>query len=233
MPKIAPPHCVLSLAAVLVAVPAIAVEPVPVAASAYRLSGEQSAFRLAGREPHAPGPDLREEPAIPAQLADKPFAAMIHRAARNAALDPALVHAVIFVESGYNPAARSPKGAVGLMQVLPETALRYGVPHPGSSPEANLRAGTRYLSDLMSLFDHRLDLALAAYNAGEQAVLRHGQRIPPYRETQLYVPAVLAKYHEWRQEPPTPVPPPARIEYLPGTRLDLTASQTARDAAAH
>lgn len=183
----------------------------------YRLKVETpGAFRLATASNASSG-----KPAIPAQLADKPFAELIDGAAREAALDPALVHALIYVESRYNPAARSPKGALGLMQVLPETALRYGIANPIRSIEANLTAGTRYLSDLMSLFDHRLDLVLAAYNAGEQTVLRYGQRIPPYRETLDYVPAVLAKYREWQDPPPAPV---RRIEYLPGTLLDLSTA---------
>ena len=111
--------------------------------------------------------------------------------------------------------------AVGLMQLLPETAARYGVPNPARSLQANLRAGTRYLRDLLQLFDDRIELALAAYNAGENAVQRYGLRIPPFRETQEYVPAVLEKYREWK-EPPAPAAPPARvrIQYLPGTVLD-------------
>lgn len=120
-------------------------------------------------------------------------------------------------------------GAIGLMQVLPGTAARHGVSDPGGSPEANLRAGTRYLSYLMRLFHDRIDLVLAAYNAGENAVLRYGLRIPPFRETQRYVPAVLARYHEWREPAPqvSPDPPvanvPDRIRYLVGTRLEFSA----------
>lgn len=163
-----------------------------------------------------------QEAVQPRRFAHQRFSELIEAAARNAALDPALVHAVIAVESGYDPEARSPKGAIGLMQVLPETASRYGVTDPASSPEANLRAGTRYLRYLMQLFDDRLELVLAAYNAGEHAVLRHGNRIPPYRETQRYVPAVMARYLEWR-EPAAPAVPakPTRtgIPYMPGTSL--------------
>ncbi len=211
-------------AAVACVAPAIGAETAPGATSAYRLSVEQpGVYRLKGKLPQAPAPEPAREPPIPSLLADKPFAAQIQIAARDAAIDQALVHAVIFVESRYNSAARSPKGALGLMQVLPDTAARYGVANAAFSPEANLQAGTRYLSDLMQLFDNRLDLVLAAYNAGENAVLRYGERIPPYRETQLYVPAVLAKYREWQQPPPqapAPAAIPAGIEYLPGTRLD-------------
>ena len=206
------------------AAPCLAGDASLLAASEYRLNVEKpGAFRLAGSA--GPASPLPAAPPIATQLADKPFAQFIDSAAREAALEPALVHAVIYVESRYNPTARSPKGALGLMQVLPGTAARYGITNPTHSIEANLRAGTRYLSDLMELFDNRLELVLAAYNAGEQTVLRYGRRIPPYRETQHYVPAVLAKYREW-QEPPLPVVTVRRrIEYLPGTLLDPAMRQ--------
>lgn len=163
-------------------------------------------------------------------LAARPYAKLIEHAAREAALDPALVHAVISVESAYNATARSPAGAIGLMQLMPDTALRYGVKDPARSLEGNLRAGTQYLRDLMRLFNGRLDLVLAAYNAGENAVIKYGQKIPPYAETQAYVPAVLAKYREWRVAlPSAPVEAketsagPKRIEYMPGTVLNVNA----------
>lgn len=158
-----------------------------------------------------------QQAVTPRRFADQRFSGLIETAARDAALDPALVHAVIAVESGYNPEARSAKGAIGLMQVLPETASRYGVADPASSPEANLRAGTRYLRHLMRLFDDRLELVLAAYNAGEHAVLRHGNRIPPYRETQQYVPAVMARYLEWREPAPPAAPAWTGTLYMLGT----------------
>jgi len=212
----------LALAAMsaLAALPCAADEVSPPAPAAYRLNvAEPHSLRLFGEAP--------AEPAIPALLAKMPYSALVWGAARQTSLDPALVHAVIFVESRYDAAARSPKGAIGLMQVLRETAARYGVADPARSPEANVTAGTRYLQDLMQLFDGRLDLVLAAYNAGENAVVRYGHRIPPYRETQLYVPAVLAKYREWQEPaPPGKALTPASIEYLPGTRLDLKALGT-------
>jgi soluble lytic murein transglycosylase-like protein len=158
-------------------------------------------------------------PPAAAQVEARPFARQIEQAARDAGLDPVLVHAVIDAESRYNPVARSPKGALGLMQVLPETAARYGVAHALLPIEGNLKAGTRYLRDLMALFENRLDLALAAYNAGENAVLRHGKRIPPYRETLQYVPAVLDRYRAWREPDAAVRAEPSRIEYLPGTLL--------------
>jgi soluble lytic murein transglycosylase-like protein len=116
----------------------------------------------------------------------------IERHARAKGLDPDLVHAVIRAESAYRPEAVSPKGAIGLMQVMPATGLRFGVADL-SQPEGNLRAGTAYLRHLLDRF-HNVPLALAAYNAGEGAVIRHGKQIPPYPETQDYVRIILRDY---------------------------------------
>ena len=121
------------------------------------------------------------------------FEQEVIKAADKAGLDPALVHAVIRVESAYRPDAVSPKGAVGLMQVIPATGRRFGV-EDLLQPSANIQAGTQYLSYLMRMFDGDLRLVLAAYNAGENAVLRHGKRVPPYTETVRYVPRVLNTY---------------------------------------
>lgn len=215
----------LSTCVALVALPVFAAEPEPT--SDYRLNVKQESFRLV--DPSVPEPPAKKLPPIPPHLVERPYANLIHAAAHDVALDPALVHAVIHVESGYNQKAVSPKGAIGLMQLMPDTARRYGVTNPAKSPEANLRAGTLYLKELMQMFEGRLDLVLAAYNAGEKAVQHYGLRIPPYAETQAYVPAVMAKYREW-QEPPPPAPPagPVYIEYMPGTRLNTQSLQTVR-----
>lgn len=191
---------------------AIAADLSGASGSPYRLRGATESYRL--MDPAKAAVDNE----VPTHLADKPFAELIHVAARNAGLEPELVHAVIAVESGYQPNAKSEKGAIGLMQVLPETAQRYGIQDPSRSVRENLRAGTLYLKDLMQLFNGRLELVLAAYNAGEKVVLRYGLKIPPYPETQRYVPAVLAKYSEIRPQVVAPVD--SRIEYLPGTRLN-------------
>jgi soluble lytic murein transglycosylase-like protein len=118
---------------------------------------------------------------------------VIRGAAKDATIQAALVRAVIVVESGFNPRATSKKGAIGLMQLLPATAKRYGVKNI-YDPEQNVRAGAHYLSDLLVRFDSNLELALAAYNAGEEAVERYGRHVPPFRETLAYVPSVMKVY---------------------------------------
>ncbi len=106
-----------------------------------------------------------------------------------------LLHAVVATESAYDPNAVSRAGAVGLMQLMPETAKRYGVSNR-RNPAENLSGGTRYLRDLLRLFNNNLVLALAAYNAGEGAVQRHGNKVPPYKETQRYVRKVINFYNK-------------------------------------
>lgn len=146
---------------------------------------------------------LPQEPEAGEPLRLAKFGSQIHAAARETNVDPALIHAVISVESGYNPAARSSAGAVGLMQLMPGTAKRYGV-KDRLDPAQNIRGGARYLRDLKVLFDDNLNLVLAAYNAGEDAVMKHGRRIPPYRETVAYVPKVLGHYRRFRPAPVAP-----------------------------
>lgn len=114
----------------------------------------------------------------------------IDRIARQNGLDPDLLHAVIRTESAYNPSAVSSAGATGLMQLMPGTAKRYGVKDIWD-PLDNLQGGARYLRDLLDMFDNDQRLALAGYNAGENAVKKYGNRIPPYPETQRYVRKVL------------------------------------------
>ena len=164
-------------------------------------------------------PELQAATSVP-DLSDKPYARQIDAASREAGVDPALVHAVVSVESAYRAAAVSPKGAVGLMQVLPQTASRYGVADPLNVSD-NLRAGTRHLRRLIDKYDDRLDLVLAAYNAGEGAVSRYNERIPPYAETRDYVPRVIANYRAVGKRAELPTMQRAAIDYLPGTRLRL------------
>src|SRR5580700_6956712 len=120
---------------------------------------------------------------------------MIERAARLAAVQPELVRAVIVVESAFNPRAVSKRGALGLMQLKPSTARHYGVSN-AFDPEQNITAGAHYLRDLMLRFGNNMELALAAYNAGEDAVERYGRNIPPFSETRQYVPNVMRVYRK-------------------------------------
>lgn len=121
---------------------------------------------------------------------------MVLQASRRHGLDPHLVSALVHVESAFKPLARSPKGALGLMQIMPATGARYGVASGSDllDPATNIDVGTRYLRDLTRMFDGRIDLVLAAYNAGEGAVRRYGNRIPPYRETENYVSRIRQLY---------------------------------------
>lgn len=123
------------------------------------------------------------------------FADLIEQAAYRHHVDAKLVHAVIQTESAYNSSAQSPKGAVGLMQLMPDTARRFGVTDR-SDPDQNVDGGTRYLKYLINMFNPNIDLAVAAYNAGENAVIRYNNSIPPYPETQNYVKQVLALYRQ-------------------------------------
>lgn len=118
---------------------------------------------------------------------------VIAEAARASAVDPRLVKSVMLIESGFDPGAVSRKGARGLMQLMPETALRYGVRHI-HDPAENVEGGARYLAYLLGLFGGDLAKSLAAYNAGEGAVARYGG-VPPYEETRLYVHKGLTAYH--------------------------------------
>lgn len=123
----------------------------------------------------------------------KEYYALVDEVAKSNSLESEFLHAVIQTESAYNPYATSPKGAVGLMQLMPGTARRYGVTDR-TDIFSNLHGGARYLRYLLDLFGGNKELALAGYNAGENAVIRYGNEIPPYRETRNYVKRVMAIY---------------------------------------
>ncbi|MGE3840618.1 MAG: lytic transglycosylase domain-containing protein [Vicinamibacterales bacterium] len=146
-----------------------------------------------------PWPEPSSEPAAspgPVVMAPTgPFGELIEPLARVHGVDPSLVRAVVATESAFEPRARSPKGAMGLMQLMPITARQYAVRDP-YDPTSNLSAGIRHLKFLLDRYDIRI--ALAAYNAGEATVLRHGG-IPPFRETREYVNRVLRRLAEYRR----------------------------------
>lgn len=145
------------------------------------------ATRLAAR------PDLD----LPAEATVRRFAPIVARAARVHGVDEALVHAVIFAESSYDPDAISPAGASGLMQLMPATAAHYGV-RDLFDPAQNVGGGVRFLRDLLDRFDGNVELAVAAYNAGANAVIRAGNRVPPHPATAAYVPKVIDYYRHFQ-----------------------------------
>ncbi|WP_050463344.1 lytic transglycosylase domain-containing protein [Herbaspirillum autotrophicum] len=136
----------------------------------------------------------------------KKYEALLNQSAQEFSLDPALLKAIMAAESGFNPAAVSPKGAIGLMQIMPDTAARYGVQSDRrktvqqklTDPRINIRLAARYLHDLQLLFPKRLELAIASYNAGEGAVQKYNNQIPPYPETRNYV-QLVAQFYQMYQ----------------------------------
>lgn len=128
------------------------------------------------------------------------YDAIIEKAAVSNAVEANLLRAVIVVESGFNSRAVSKRGAVGLMQLMPATASRFGVSNL-YDPKENVHAGARYLKFLIDRFGQNVRLALAAYNAGEEAVDRNGGQIPPFTETMAYVPRVLKIYQMLAEMP--------------------------------
>ena len=132
--------------------------------------------------PRPAGPGKRER-----------YASLVDAAAAASGVDGALLHAVISVESGYSEQARSRRGASGLMQLMPQTAREFGAADV-FDPAQNINGGARYLKYLLEKYDNQLDLVLAAYNAGEQALLKYGKKVPPFRETLHYVKQVQARY---------------------------------------
>jgi hypothetical protein len=157
-------------------------------------------FQLSSELKFLPATSRLEDHIIYKRLQKTPnvvkFESLVLSEAHRQRLDPALVKAVIAVESAYDPGAISPKGAVGLMQLIPGTAERYGVRRI-ADPKENVNGGTRYLRDLIDLFKGDLQLALAGYNAGEGAVIKYQNRIPPFPETQAYVKLVLQFYEHF------------------------------------
>ncbi|RMH22394.1 MAG: lytic transglycosylase domain-containing protein, partial [Acidobacteria bacterium] len=195
------PLSVPAAAGVLAA--ALAVAPALPAAAEVEVKILDDGTRLITNHGAASRPQGRAvRPAAP----PSEIARLIERYAHRADLDPRLVRAVVQVESGYDPRARSTKGAMGLMQLMPETARELAVRDP-YDVEQNIRGGTTYLRRMLDRFDQDLTLALAAYNAGPGAVERHGG-VPPFRETRDYVRKVYRLYRG--SPPPATARPPRR-----------------------
>jgi soluble lytic murein transglycosylase-like protein len=166
----------------------------PDGALRYATQALDASYRLAYREGGVPNQMPAARAAQPSHRLTR-LRPIIDRVARRHGLPPALVEAMVSVESNLNPDAVSAKGAQGAMQLMPATAALYGLigPNDWRDAERNIDAGVRHLKDLLRRHQGNVALALAAYNAGAGAVARYGARIPPYRETMIYVPAVLAR----------------------------------------
>ena len=158
------------------------------------------------------GADAGARAALKARLLAHPnlklYEPVLRAASKEFAVDPALLKAVMAAESGFDPDAVSPKGAVGLMQIMPATAERYGLAGDGKrpvedklrDPRLNIRLGARYLADLFKMFPRQQHLVLAAYNAGEGAVQQYGNAVPPYEETKAYVAWVNTLHDAYRSQ---------------------------------
>jgi soluble lytic murein transglycosylase-like protein len=165
------------------------------------ISGLDNRYKLVRKEdgsPINPSSSYAAKVFMPSQADIEKYAHIITTASKAYGVDPSLVHAVISAESGYNRYAVSRTGAMGLMQLMPDTARRYGVQNM-MDPAENIHGGVRYLRDLLSMFKGRMDLAVAAYNAGENAVIRAGHKVPNYAETRHYVPKVLGFYQNFQK----------------------------------
>jgi soluble lytic murein transglycosylase-like protein len=161
-----------------------------------------ASYRLYLRDDSPSGSSVsskRNASALSSSLGKESRTAFIEKLSSKYGVDPVLVQAIIDVESKGSSTAVSTKGASGAMQLMPATAAMYGVTIP-ADPAQNIDAGIRHLKRLLALYDGNVALSLAAYNAGEGAVAKHAARIPPYRETMLYVPAVLARMQAARNQ---------------------------------
>ena len=194
--------------------------------TSYQLIGEKYRLQLAGGVVEVPVDEVvtieaedRFAPLPPEASATAPFREIVKAAASRYSLDADLISSVIAAESNFDPKAISKKNARGLMQLLPETAARFGVKNI-FDPQENIDAGTHYLRDLLQRYNNDLALALAAYNAGPERVQQYG-RVPPYGETVSYVRRVKREYEKSKSGGSLKVAPvsPAKKE-PPGTRAN-------------
>lgn len=165
----------------------------------YRLQMKGGTAEVAAEDVAGIEPDEIFE-ALPEPLsANTPFHEIIRAAAVRYGVDADLIHCVIAVESNFNPKAVSLKNARGLMQLVPKTAARMGVKNI-FDPKENVDGGTRYLRDMLARYHNDVALALAAYNAGPESVVRYGNRVPPYPETQNYVRKIARAYAKFKAQ---------------------------------
>lgn len=189
--------------------------------TSYELLGDKYRLQMNGGVAEIPAADvLAIEPKeifepLPEPLGPTtPFHDIIRAAADRYGVDADLIHCVIAIESNFNPKAVSPKNARGLMQLMPQTAARFGVGNI-FDPRENIEAGTRYLKDMLARYNNDLTLALAAYNAGPERVEQYGRHVPPYSETIKYVQRISRSYAKYKSGLTLDKPQTAaKLEYL-------------------
>jgi Transglycosylase SLT domain len=191
---------------------------------------EIAAADVVGIEPEEVFTKIPTQPVVVAAAADPTFRDLIEAAAKRHSVDPDLIASVIAVESNFDPKAVSRKNARGLMQLLPETADRLGVKNI-FDPQENIDAGTRYLKELLQMYNNDLMLTLAAYNAGPDSVQKYG-RVPPYVETLTYVRRVKRSYEKSKSSAPKVAAPtnataPAKAASPPGNVAASTPAPAA------
>ena len=158
--------------------------------------------RIIGVKAERPRQDIRAGAPVARRAADTDYDMHILAAARAHRIDPLFLHAIIGTESAYRAAAVSQAGARGLMQIMPDTGAQFGVAGDALfDPAVNIDTGARLLKSLQRRYGGKVDLILAAYNAGAGAVARHGNHVPPFRETRNYVAAVMGRYTALRALP--------------------------------
>jgi hypothetical protein len=207
-------HLALSVLFVAFAAPAVRAEYIVLrggqrlAVTGYQILGDKYRLQVKGGTVDVPTEQVLsiepEEvftpvpvPHVEVSQSQEPFGELIRAAAERYKVDADLITSVIAAESNFDPKAISRRNARGLMQLLPSTATRLGVKNI-FDPQENIDAGTHYLGNLLQLYKNDLALALAAYNAGPEQVLRHGQRVPPFAETISYIKRVRQTYNQRR-----------------------------------
>jgi Transglycosylase SLT domain len=169
----------------------------------YRLQMQGGSAEIAADEVVGIEPEEIFEPLPEQHSGNTLFHEIIRAAAERYGVDADLIHSVIAVESNFNPKAVSRKNARGLMQLMPQTAVRMGVTNI-FDPKENVEGGTRYLRDMLARYNNDLTLALAAYNAGPENVERYGKRVPPYPETRVYVKKITQNYAKAKAKKASP-----------------------------
>jgi Transglycosylase SLT domain len=210
-------HLALSALLVAIAAPGLRAEYIVLrggqrlAVTGYQIVGDKYHLQVKGGTVDVPTeqvlsiePEEVFTPVPHVEVPQEPFGEFIHAAAERYRVDADLITSVIAAESNFDPKAISRKNARGLMQLLPSTATRLGVKNI-FDPQENIDAGTHYLGDLLQLYKNDLALALAAYNAGPERVLRYGQRVPPFAETISYIKRVSQTYNQRKSNGSSPM----------------------------